>query len=429
MSSVAARLVVPRHDRGVLIDPPVIELADLAHENARWLSSDLLSVRGNALKSWRAETRAAVLAESRAYTESLNGETIGPDSAAPLIVTGHQPELFHAGVWAKNFAAAGLAERTAGTALNLIIDNDTVSTTRIKIPVGPRQSPGYDWIPFDATMPQRPWEDARISDQTCFDSFGQRVTDRIRESWDYVPLVSSCWGAAVQHASISNRLCDALTAARHCAERMYGLRNLEVPMSRVCSTLPFCRFVALLLHELPQFRNQYNETVRDYRRIHHLKSTTHPVPELESIDDWHEAPFWIWRAGDYRRERPFARRAGDMVEVRDNHGVVARIPATAGNALDHGAEILLDLARQGIRLRTRALTTTLFARVFLADLFIHGIGGARYDAMTDAICARGLGLAAPPFATVSATANLPLSKSFDVTDADWHHTQHQLPSS
>ena len=34
---------------------------------------------------------------------------------------------------------------------------------------------------------------------------------------------------------------------------------------------------------------------------------------------------------------------------------------------------------ESVRLRTRALTTTLFSRFLLGDLFIHGIGGSKYD--------------------------------------------------
>ena len=39
-----------------------------------------------------------------------------PISQTPLIVTGHQPELFHPGVWVKNFAAGGASpDRAAGS--------------------------------------------------------------------------------------------------------------------------------------------------------------------------------------------------------------------------------------------------------------------------------------------------------------------------
>ena len=56
---------------------------------------------------------------------------------------------------------------------------------------------------------------------------------------------------------------------------------------------------------------------------------------------------------------------------------------------------LAELAGRGIRIRTRALVTTLFARLLLGDLFLHGIGGAKYDQVTDAIIERFFGLKPP----------------------------------
>jgi hypothetical protein len=69
---------------------------------------------------------------------------------------------------------------------------------------------------------------------------------------------------------------------------------------------------------------------------------------------------------------------------------------------------LADLAERGVKIRTRALATTLFARLCLSDLFLHGIGGAKYDQVTDAIALRFFGFALPDFATVSATLRLPI---------------------
>ena len=56
-----------------------------------------------------------------------------------------------------------------------------------------------------------------------------------------------------------------------------------------------------------------------------------------------------------------------------------------------------------MRLRTRALTTTLFSRFLLGDLFIHGIGGAKYDELGDEIARRFFGIEPPGFLTVSMT--------------------------
>ena len=77
--------------------------------------------------------------------------------------------------------------------------------------------------------------------------------------------------------------------------------------------------------------------------------------------------------------------------------MVARIPLSSEGSLEGAVRQLKDFPARGLRLRTRALTTTLFARLFLADLFVHGIGGAKYDAMTDQICERLFGMKAPSF--------------------------------
>ena len=58
-----------------------------------------------------------------------------PDAAGEhLILAGHQPELFHPGVWVKNFALSGLARRHGLTPINLVVDNDTVKSTALRLP-------------------------------------------------------------------------------------------------------------------------------------------------------------------------------------------------------------------------------------------------------------------------------------------------------
>ena len=52
--------------------------------------------------------------------------------------------------------------------------------------------------------------------------------------------------------------------------------------------------------------------------------------------------------------------------------------------------------------------TTLFARLFLGDLFIHGIGGGKYDELTDEIIHRFYDLEPPAYMILSGTLHLPL---------------------
>lgn len=417
VSSVGKSLVVPREHESILVVPPLSELAAIVAVNRQVLSTSKVDLNGVPLGSLRSEAQADVLEAATSYTSTLLGDSVS-SGALPLIVTGHQPELFHAGVWAKNFASAGLASQTGGTALNLVIDNDTIEGTRIRVPVGSRQSPAIEWIPFDQAPAPQPWEESMILDRDCFQSFGKRVSQRIRECWNYEPLVEEAWPAAIRQAAVTAQLGDCLTAARVAVERSHGLRNLDIPMSRVCRSRSFCQFTAFLLAHLPRFHSTYNDSVHAYRVRHGLRSHTHPVPDLAFADGWYEAPFWIWRAGDQRRERPLARQVGSEIHIRDSREVLVRLPLAPDQPLDPAATGLAEMGERGIRLRSRALTTTLFARLFMADLFIHGIGGATYDTMTDEICQQFLGINPPPYATVSATAHLPLPSAYPVTTDD-----------
>ena len=60
-------------------------------------------------------------------------------------------------------------------------------------------------------------------------------------------------------------------------------------------------------------------------------------------------------------------------------------------------------ARQGVKIRSRALVTTLWARLALSDLFLHGIGGAKYDQVTDRLIESFFDLAPPAIMVLSAT--------------------------
>ncbi len=244
--------------------------------------------------------------------------------------------------------------------------------------------------------------------------------------WNIEPLLSSMWPDAVSQSRRSPLLRDAFTAARMKQERRWGLSNLEVPLSRVCETDSFLWFAAAILTRLPKFWESYNTVLSEFRQVNHVRSQTHPVPALAENDGWYEAPFWVWSAGDTKRLRVTAKACSREVRLSDSREVFARLPISAAGDVRDAVDVLRDLPKRGIRFRTRALTTTLFARLCLADLFVHGIGGAKYDEMTDRLIARFFGLPAPGFLTLSCTAHLPLGEPFHATAAEEQRLRHEL---
>ncbi len=93
-------------------------------------------------------------------------------------------------------------------------------------------------------------------------------------------------------------------------------------------------------------------------------------------------------------------------------------------------------AAQGVKLRPRTLLTTMYARLFLSDLFLHGIGGDKYDELTDAIIREFWQVEPPSFVVLTATIPLPVSRptveADDIRRLDgllrdlWYHPEQHL---
>ena len=172
----------------------------------------------------------------------------------------------------------------------------------------------------------------------------------------------------------------------------------------------FRRFACTLLAELPRFTAAYNGALADYRRAHHVRNHAHPVPNLHADGPWLEAPFWLWTADDPERRPVFARPTSSGLLVSDLRGLERLLPLTGPGDAVSAIAALADWEAEGVKLRSRALITTMFIRLMVADLFLHGIGGAKYDEVTDAICERFFGTPPPAFATLSGTLRLPIAE-------------------
>ena len=254
------RFRAPASDGEVLAVPPLGEL-DWIHANRRLLNEASAPIDGVPLGRFR----------------ELARRELG-FSAAPVVLTGHQPELFHPGVWLKNFAAHALARTLGGTGVNLVVDNDTLKVPALRGPGAART----EIVPFDAPG-EAPYETRGVKDAALFASFAERV--RAVAALPYRPLLDEVWPDIVAD---DRPIGARFTAARVKLERAWGGGNVELPVSRLARTECFQRFVRHVAADADRFRACYNAAVRAYRAQHKLKSTSHPVPELAEG----ELPFW-----------------------------------------------------------------------------------------------------------------------------------------
>lgn len=411
------RLIAPATDGGLLVDPPWAAARDLAAANALRLSEWGYDVQGRQVSRLRDLARREVEQRAREFLERhglADGSadrptTGGREQPKRLIVTGHQPELFHPGVWVKNFAAAALARSCGGIALNLIVDNDIPKDSGIRVPTFRDGRLRAVPVEFDRWPGEIPYEDWKVGDEAMFTSF----PDRVRQVLDGAlagPLLDDFWPRTTRRRPDVSNVGLRFALARREIESTWGVSNLELPLSQLCETESFLWFASHLIAQLPRYQAVHNECLARYRAAHHIRSRHHPVAALGRVDDWLEAPFWVWRAGHPRRRALLARQRPRVVELRiaGEDEVFASLPLTPEGEGCCAVERLRDLAGDSIRLRTRALTTTMFARLLLGDLFIHGIGGAKYDELGDEITRRFCGLEPPGFMTLSLTLRLGL---------------------
>jgi hypothetical protein len=433
MSSLSYRkLRAPDDDGTALIDPPPADVpAMIAANRAAARDRDLrLGLR----RGFCADARQRMLPA---------GAARDADSAPTVIMTGHQPTLFHPGVWFKNFLVSSIAQSVGGAAVNLVVDSDTVRVPGIPLPTGVGDETRLVEALFDAPGDEVPWEERRLVDPQLFASFPRRVHETLPPllgaSGDNQPLlVDRLWPLAVEqpecqradaerksrdlctnlalaipdecHPSLAERSVRpgwCLAAARHELERQAGLTLYQSLLSELSFWFDFGFFAEVLIARCAEFQAAHNAALAEYRALNGIRSHSHPVPGLARDGEWVEVPLWIWSRDNPRRRRVFARRVAGVWELTDRETIMLR--PVAGPRTDMPAFMYVTL-RDGVTLRPRALLTTMYARLVLSDLFIHGIGGAKYDELTDEIIRRFFGIEPPRYLTATATFRLPIER-------------------
>jgi hypothetical protein len=324
-----------------------------------------------------------------------------------LILTGHQPELFHPGVWIKSFATGSLARKVQGTPVHVIIDNDTMKSSAIRVPAGGPDRFVVGHVPFDRWDGELPFEERRVIDESIFRDFAERVRVTMSKL-PFAPIIDSFWTEVLRYAPQTNNLGERLAAGRRSLERGWGVNNLEVPLSRLCQTDSFTSLWLEIACRAPEFRELYNQALAHYRTKYKVRSRHHPASDLNSAEGWFELPFWVWRADRTQRQALWVRPEPSQLSFRagkEDHVGSIPFPCTP---------IQARTALEPWKIRPRALVTTLYLRGLIADGFIHGIGGGKYDEVTDHLITHLLGWSEPPaMGVVTGTLFLPFNAPWD----------------
>lgn len=323
----------------------------------------------------------------------------------PVVIVGHQVEFFHAGVFAKTIAAHHLHQRHGGTGAFLVADSDVPKDRALAVPYPEgdaieRRQVALPPLAFDRPaefQPRHPchaWAAAFDELRAAIPWIAQTPFDTFVSAWQ-----ASCGPDAT--------FADNMQAARMAVEAELGLGDLaQVRMLALARTPAFRAYVAHYILHAHEAADAYNAAQAAYRKRHKLRNPHRPVEPLRMDGDRVELPFWVVHPEQPRR-RLFATPADGIIRLDADSDPLAELePATLSSSSNLDTPWPFEAA--GYTIRPRALTLSSFVRLFVADLFVHGIGGTRYDEVTDDLIRRFLGIELPPIACVTATAHLPI---------------------
>lgn len=414
------------------IEPGFESVGGVVAENRRrWNASEHggnpLVGDATMLAALRPRARKQMIEDSLRYTsayrdvEWARGRLASFGSDLPTVfMAGHQPTIFHPGVWFKNFALSHLGAVHGALPINLVIDNDVSDSSSIRVPSIDHESGEVRRVrvAYDDAGGGVPFEQTTIQDLEAFDQFdasvvramGTRATGDLGDDSCIMPLWKHA-RAAVARCGVAG---CALAQARHGLEADVGLRTLELPLGVLCRGSAFAEFLLTILTDLPRFQACYNDQTDLYRAAHGIRSSAHPVPHLEADDQWVESPLWVYGNDSPTRKPVWAKRTGNELILSDSPGANDS-PAARSITIDVShrklaAEQLANLVDPNFKLRPRALITTMYARLILSDLFLHGIGGGKYDQLGDRIIESFYGVTPPEFMVISATILLPQAR-------------------
>lgn len=274
-----------------------------------------------------------------------------------VIATAHQPYFFNPGVSLKFLFLDFLSCENKKL---LFVDTDKVKIIA-KVPTG--QNTVYpegfivsNEILFDFIQPKQ----EKILD--FFTSLGERIRDASlagREGIYNNFLRFKDIFLRKKPKYLKNTLAESFL-------EYYGIERDYCFVSDVVDSKEFLDFFKRIHKDDNSFREVFNTALDDYKKEYRFRFKNFPFPKLEEG----ELPFWVVDSG--KRERCFKKD--------------------------------VDLSKlENIKIFPRALTLTIFLRLYFCDIFIHGIGGANYEWVSNKVIERFFGLRPPPYAVISGT--------------------------
>lgn len=296
-----------------------------------------------------------------------------------IISNGHQPEIQHPGILFKDILTHLIAKKLNAIAIHIIVDTDATEF-EISLPKSKNQFLFLNHI--------------HIKSNEIFSKFKLKESEK-KEIIDYLEILKEELNLFIPENYILISLeyinfiiselekNTSLTKISFLIREKFFKENsieiYQVPISELIQLSSFQFLVNLIKNNFDSFREAYNSSLTDYRKEHKIKNHAQPIPDLNE----EELPFWVLNCSTNER-----------ATLKKNEALEDKI------------------------ILPKAITLTMFLRLFLSDFFIHGKGGGRYEEVSEKIYEKFFKIKASPYSVASITFNLNFSEKFNFANID-----------
>ena len=421
----------PQKNKQIFLSPSGDKISSLLEENKKIFSQYSFKILNQPFKEVRENSRKGIVKEALRFSKKFDpdiGEKINPAYQC-IIQSGHQPVFFHPGIWIKNIflnelLKSPLPDKSLG--LNIILDNDICKDLNLSLPVlSSNGNLKLEKVNFlsSALTPNLPFEEYPYPSLELISKFNRDIIHRLKSLESENKDILNNFKNFARCLENSSRFCNQnytrgnlgefLGLARRLYEKGLEPAYLEIPFSQICDSDEFLSFFLEITKNIESFSKIYNNKLDEYRKLFKIRNRAHPSPNLMIKENLIEIPFWIWREGDQRKKIFILREEEKNYLYNDSYGKIFLIEKDGVKSLFSLKTLLKE---RKLKIRPKALLLTLYNRLFISDLFIHGLGGAKYDLVTDEIIREFFKVEPPHFLVASCTLHLNFKSSPGASD-------------
>jgi len=423
---------VPQKNKQIFLSPSGDKIGSLLEENKKIFSEYSFTILNQPFREVRENCRKEVIQRALKFSKKYDPDIEEKICSAPqcIIQTGHQPVFFHPGIWIKNIflnelIKSPLPNKSLG--LNIILDNDICKDLNFSLPAlaptGNLKLEGVNFLSPTLTA-NLPFEQYPCPSLKLIAKFNRDIIHRLKPLELENKDILNNFKNFARCLENSSRLCsqnhresnlgEFLGLARHLYEQEIDPAYLEIPFSQICDSDEFLSFFLEIIKNIESFSKIYNNKLDEYRKLFKIRNRAQPSSNLIIKENLIEAPFWIWREGGQRRKIFILNEGERDYLYNDSYGKIFLIEEDNLKSL---SLLKAFLKERGLKIRPKALLLTLYNRLFISDLFIHGLGGAKYDLVTDEIIREFFKVKPPHFLVVSCTLYLNFKSSPGTSDS------------